>query len=100
VEVKLHSILTSALDGSEWSALGPSLFRPQLVGGLERKGAGLEVLKPFSLPGIEMGFHSLKAQGPPLCRLALQATFPLFYRLLHVATTEIYILIHHEIALM
>jgi len=59
VEVQLHGILTSALDGGEWSTLCPSLFIPEerashtlWIGGCmgPRTSPGMAAKRKKSLP--------------------------------------------------
>jgi hypothetical protein len=69
VEVKLHALLTSALDGGEWSVSRPGLFTTEertigcqldrKLGGLQR---GLDAVAKrkisLPLPGIETRLYS------------------------------------------
>jgi hypothetical protein len=64
VEVQLHALLTSALDGGEWSLSRPDRFTPReralgiywigcWVGPKSRSGRGGEKKNSQPLPGLE-----------------------------------------------
>jgi hypothetical protein len=79
VDVQIHILLTSALDGGEWSASRSARFTPgekspctDRIGGWVSLRVGLgavEKRKILTLPGLELGPLGLPASSQSLYRL-------------------------------